>query len=208
MRSLRFHIPTATVSQQASGSSKAQLKEAVRKAISKTEVFLTGEVRLSVDWMIHDRIRYETDTAPDVDNILKPTIDALTGPDGILIDDCQVQRVNCGWIDWTSEEQAFDVEIEYFEDEMISSRDIFFVQFANGLCFPFERDLPNEITETLVQHLNDRLAARDAIASLTGNYHTALYVMPIQRFFHRTRIQGFPVLPHTQFMTNKPQDTG
>ena len=122
MHSLRFHISTAPVSQQASGTVKADFKATVRSAISNTAFFLTGEVRLNVDWMIHDRIRYETDTAPDVDNILKPTIDALTGPDGVLIDDCQVQRVNCGWIDSSSDDQSVDIELEYFKDEMIPSR--------------------------------------------------------------------------------------
>ena len=90
MTTLRYEIPTAPVSQQATSDSKAGLKSQVQAIISKANLFLTGEVRVNIDWMVHDRIRYETDQAPDIDNVIKPTLDAITGPSGILIDDCQV----------------------------------------------------------------------------------------------------------------------
>jgi Holliday junction resolvase RusA-like endonuclease len=208
MRLLSFHIPFAPVSQQASGAAKSDLKSVVRKVISGTDFFLTGEVRLNLDWRIHDRIRYETDTAPDIDNILKPTIDALTGPDGVLLDDCQIQRVNCGWIDWNKDEQAFDIELEYFEDELIPSRNIIFVQFNNGLCFPFAKDLPEDITAELVAHLVKRLETRDRIVSLTDSYHAGLYIMPIQRFFHRSRVRGFAVIEHKKILKRHSKNAG
>ncbi len=183
MRTLRVEIPVAPVSQQASGLDKAALKQQIQTALQPYELFLTGEVRLNIDWMIHDRLRYETDTAPDVDNILKPTIDALCGPSGVLIDDCQIQRVNCGWIDSSDEtKQALTLEIEYVEDEVIESKEIFFIQFPKGLCFPIEKDIPNRIGRQFVQILTLRLDSRKQIVDASGDYHLGLYVMPIQRF--------------------------
>ena len=58
-----------------------------------------------IEWTVHEQDRYESDAAPDVDNILKPLLDGLCGPEGVLIDDCQVQAVDCRWIDWTLREQ-------------------------------------------------------------------------------------------------------
>lgn len=205
MATLRYEIPIAPVSQQAASDSKAALKSQVQTIISKDDFFLTGEVRVNIDWMVHDRIRYETDQAPDIDNIIKPTLDAITGPSGILIDDCQVQRVNCGWIDSPDETQRFSIEIDYFEDEQIPSREVLFVQFENGLCFPFDKSLPDSLTKTLIEHLVERLAARDKILQLTGSHRTALHIMPIQRFFHRTRIHGFPVVTYRSFLEQTDQ---
>jgi len=47
-----------------------------------------GDVKVSIEWTLHEQDPYESDAAPDVDNILKPLLDVLCGPDGILIDDC------------------------------------------------------------------------------------------------------------------------
>jgi len=196
MRSLQFRISRAPVSQQASGKLKSEVKDAIRDSIRQERLFLTGEIRLNVDWLVRDQIRYETDRAPDVDNILKPTIDALTGPDGIIFDDCQVQRVNCGWIDWNGEGQAFDIEIEYIEDQIISSKNVFFVQFRNGLCFPFDGDLPIDANRFLAKYLNGRLDARLEFQTMTDDYKLAMLAMPMQRFFHRTRVNGFDVVPY------------
>lgn len=194
MRILKIEIPVAPVSLQAGRDDKEPLKAEIRRIIAPYKLFLTGEVRLNIDWMIHDRLRYETDTAPDVDNILKPLIDSLCGPEGLLIDDCQIQRVNCGWIDWNRDDQMLHIEIEYFDDELIESRNLFFIQFAKGLCFPFQKDLPVDTIAMLANHLADRLKMRDELVSRTGDYHVGFCTMPIQRFFHRTRIHGFDVI--------------
>src|SRR5207244_5710585 len=49
---------------------------------------LTGEVAVEVEWVLHERYRWESGlmlTTPDVDNIVKPLLDALCGPDALLI---------------------------------------------------------------------------------------------------------------------------
>ena len=109
-------------------------------------------------------------------------------------DDCQIQRVECAWIDWNREGQQFAIEIDYMEDLVLSSRNVEFVQFRNGLCFPFDADYPNEIKSKLTEHLDKRLDARQELEAITNDYHSSMYIMPIQRFFHRSRVNGFNVI--------------
>ena len=194
MRTLRFEIPQAPASRQSSARKRAAIKAAIRKNIAGAGFFLTGEVRLSVEWLINEKIRYETDTAPDLDNILKPTIDSLTGPNGILFDDCQIQRVECAWIDRECENQAFILEIAYVEDMLMRSRKVVFVQFRNGLCFPFDARSPADINLKLADHLDLTIDAQRKLEEIPDDYHAATNIMPIQRFFHRTRIKGFEVV--------------
>jgi Holliday junction resolvase RusA-like endonuclease len=207
MNRVIYRIAAPPVSQQSPRETKGILKAIIHREIQKETRFLTGEVKLHLEWMIHDRLRYETDSAADVDNILKPTIDALCGPDGILIDDCQVQHVSCGWIDWTLDEQAFTIEIEYVEDEVIGSRQIFFVRFSNGLCFPLQKGLSAWNAE-IVGYLSKCLEARDSLVKATGDYYLGLSMMPIQRFFHRSRIHGFEVIEVEQFLSEQADGGG
>src|SRR5689334_14388427 len=98
---MTFSVVAEPVSGQAKDRSRrADLKSAIGRLLKPIQYLLSGEVRLSIEWVIHEKERYETDRAPDVDGILKPLLDALTGPDGLIIDDSQVQSVCCSWIDY------------------------------------------------------------------------------------------------------------
>ncbi|WP_092808824.1 RusA family crossover junction endodeoxyribonuclease [Rhodococcus globerulus] len=59
----------------------------------------TGEV--SVSWTLYqdEQTRAETDRMADLDNMAKGLNDAIKGPDGLLIDDSQIQSLNISWID-------------------------------------------------------------------------------------------------------------
>jgi Holliday junction resolvase RusA-like endonuclease len=75
------------VSFQAPAAKKAGIVAAIRAAIAHCDYLLGGDVKLEVRWAISVRDRYERDSSADVDNIVKPMLDALSGPDGLLIDD-------------------------------------------------------------------------------------------------------------------------
>jgi hypothetical protein len=42
---------------------------------------LSGDVQVGIEWTLHEEARYEQDAAPDVDNILKPLLDAALWAD-------------------------------------------------------------------------------------------------------------------------------
>ena len=84
----------------------------------------------------NERERYEADTLPDIDNILKVILDALCGPEGIMIDDAQVQSLTIYWLDTPSDNHQIEITLNFFPDEWKSKEGLEFIQFHKGLCFP------------------------------------------------------------------------
>jgi Holliday junction resolvase RusA-like endonuclease len=104
---LQLVVDAAPVSLQSRRINKTNLTRAIQTALQRPQYLLTGEVSITIEWLIHERLRYETLVAPDVDNIVKVVLDALCGPAGVLVNDCQVQRIACSWIDTTKAKQTF-----------------------------------------------------------------------------------------------------
>lgn len=197
--SLELTLALAPVSQQADAEAKLALREAVHTITRTAGFLLTGDVKLSVEWLVSEQARYETDRSPDIDNILKPLIDSFAGPEGLLIDDNQLQHVSCSWIDWNNENEQLRIELMFSPDEWISKKGLIFIQFENGLCLPIPgSDAPHERIGWLNAYTN-LLAARKNADATGIPYAWARVLMPRQRVFHRTRIHGFTVLSEPEF---------
>lgn len=189
----------APVSVQSPGVIKANFKSAVREKLANPEYLLCGDVSLNVEWLVSERSRYESDRTPDVDNILKPLIDALTGPAALLIDDNQIQHVSCSWIDSTENIERLRVEIRFFPGEYLPKRGLVFVQFERGLCFPVPFYDPPEVRLLWTDAYKSALQARNRLEQLGIGPEGAKYVMPVQRVFHRTRLSAFTVVGEDAF---------
>lgn len=197
-------LPIAPVSLQASRSKKNLVTNTIR-SITKTAPFiLTGDVQINIEWRIHEQTRYESDTSPDVDNIIKPIFDALCGSEGILIDDCQIQALDCRWIDWTRYDQEILIFIRFFEEYEWYRKDrLVFVHLGKGLCVPIYKNKPCEFLgsdlnwyELIKEKLNmyeKLLQKRDDKLQQGWDYYHAKQMMFSQRLFHRSRINEFQV---------------
>src|SRR5208283_876991 len=145
-------------------------------------------------WMIHERVRYETDRAPDVDNVLKPIADSLVGPDGIIIDDCQVQAVSCRWIDWAATSQLLTVSVRYRPEEWLPKPDLVFVHIGHSLYMPVCKSLPSEGIALVLSTWQMMFDSRAKLMEAGWDYYQAQSVTPVQRPFHKSRIAGkFPI---------------
>jgi len=191
---LRLVVSSAPVSLQARRPKKTALSVALCAALGAPEYLLSGEVAISVEWLIHERLRYETLAAPDVDNSLKVVLDALCGPAGVLINDCQVQSVSCHWIDWTSNEQQLTVTLRHSPDDWVRKKGLVFVRASGRLCWPINLDLPVEAVLTILDALERMTSLNREVLRATGDWQAAQYVMPIQQPFHSGRLRGFTVL--------------
>ncbi|BAZ21696.1 hypothetical protein NIES4073_25740 [Kalymmatonema gypsitolerans NIES-4073] len=191
---LEFALLLAPVSQQATSEAKSAVTNAILAVTHSLEYILTGDVQIEFEWLIHEKLRYESDAAPDVDNVIKPLLDGLCGPNGLLIDDCQVQAVTCYWVDWTREDQQLIVRVKFMPDDWLKKKDLIFIQFPKGLCFPINRNLPDDTLKTILGSVEMMLHRRDQLQAISGDYYFSKMLLPIQRFFHRTRIHNFPVL--------------
>ena len=191
--SLQFEVEVAPVSLQASSERRQAVRESVSAAVRQVQYLLSGDVRLEIEWLIHERDRYESDSAPDVDNIIKPMLDGICGPNGLLIDDCQVQAVDCRWIDWTGNQKVRFL-FHFMSDEWVPKASLVFVHIGGNLYMPLNRSAPPKTQLLIIDHWDKMVALRDQIEELTGDYFMARTVMPIQRPFHKSRLREFTLL--------------
>ena len=202
---LRFRVPLPPVSLQASGERKRGFTAAIRAILTENFGFImTSDIQLELTWMLHERLRYEADTAPDIDNILKSLLDGLCGPNGVMVDDNQVQHLLVGWVDWTSEQQSVDVRIRLNDGFWISRQHLEFVQFERAMCWPIDKSLPPFAQRVMIDGLLQMLKAHDKIQGAIGDYYAAKSVMPQQRFFHVSRTTGFHRTPLADYLTQLP----
>lgn len=191
---IEFVLPITPVSIQASGSRRALVQQNIKRLTTPIRYTMTGDVSVEIEWFIHEQARYESDSPADVDNIIKPMLDALCGCDGILVDDCQVQSIVCSWIDWNSTGQQIRIRIRYSPDEWINKDGLAFVHLGRGLCMPIDMNDEDELITRILDILETTIKLRDEMLASTGDYYMAQRVMPIQRVFHRSKVNRFTVL--------------
>jgi Holliday junction resolvase RusA-like endonuclease len=191
---LTFVIERPPVSQQSRRSEKDAFADAVRARMGDCAYLLSGDVKVGIEWTLHEQERYESDAPPDVDNILKPLLDTLCGPQGVLIDDCQVQAVDCRWIDWTLREQRVEITIDFLADEWIPKDALYFLHLGSSIYFPINLIGPAAANHILIDSACRMWRTREELLKLGNDYYVAKSVMSIQRVFHRSRITRFQVI--------------
>jgi Holliday junction resolvase RusA-like endonuclease len=201
---LEFRL--APISQQARSETKEAFRQEVRRILRTSQYLLSGDVQIEVEWLVSEQVRYESDRAPDVDNILKPLLDSLAGPDGILIDDNQVQHVSCAWIDWNESGEALRVSVRFSPDEWILKHGLVFVQFHRALCLPIPNFETRDQRLGWVEAYKGVLLARTEADRQGLPYNWSRVLMPRQRVFHRTRIAAFPVVSEEDFRAQFPEE--
>ncbi|MFL5382639.1 MAG: RusA family crossover junction endodeoxyribonuclease [Longimicrobiaceae bacterium] len=192
---ITFEVAVAPVSFQATSTRKAAILSAVRAIVSQCHYLLGGDLKLVIKWGISERARYESDSAADVDNIVKPILDALSGPEGIMIDDCQVQELICYWSGGYDHpvQQHIAIEVGFDPDAWFSKTGLIFLEIDRGLYLPMDGELPTSIVLDQAQHFIERFeAARRMIGSGASPYQAHL-TLPIQRVFHRSKIGTFRI---------------
>ncbi|MEL6305953.1 MAG: RusA family crossover junction endodeoxyribonuclease, partial [Bacteroidota bacterium] len=145
--------------------------------------------------------RYENAKAPDMDNIIKPILDALTGPDGVLIDDCQVQTIGSHWIDWTKREHQINIFIKFLPDDYVTKKNLVFVNLGHNLFMPMDSSIPKKLVKSILDHFKKMFELRERAFQNSGDYYQAKMFMPIQRIFHKSRInESFRCMEISDFL--------
>lgn len=182
------------VSLQAKTEKKKALKNAILQRFNRLNYYLSGEVQLDIKWYVHEKSRYEGADSPDIDNIIKPILDGLSGKEGLLIDDCQIQCVSSSWIDWTKQDNSIVVTVKYHSDEYVRKDDLIFVEINNNLYFPLQKNTNTVSQKIIIKNLRKMFALKERLEKSTNDYYLSKNVLPIQRLFHKSRIQGFNLL--------------
>jgi Holliday junction resolvase RusA-like endonuclease len=189
----RFQVFIKPISSQASRVQKDQVTSAIRQITKKIDKIITTDVSVTITWFVNEDERYELDSSADIDNIIKPILDALSGPDGIILNDCQVQHLSCNWRDRYGDPEHIVIEISYEPDAFFEKDKIIFVQVRGALCMPIHEGMVDGALKILLDDFEMKLWARDKLMEMSNTYHQARSVMSIQRYFHRTRVGDFKV---------------
>lgn len=171
--------------------------------------FYANEITLEITLHVDVQTTLETDETADLDNYVKAILDALKGPNGIMIDDTQVQSLSISWIDGYSE-PSFIVAARGSPDDFVLKPQEFY-EMPDGLWYPHGRVL---WTDGQAERISDRnhfaflsiielmsstqrrvrAEARKNGANRLRAYQTGRYASTSARGFHRSRIAGdFPM---------------
>lgn len=197
--SLEFIIPCSPVSIQAKKQGKDEYIERVKAAFAGKDYLLIGDITLELRWWISAKSRYETDASADIDNVLKPTIDALTGPKGLFIDDCQVRSLHIAWSHSMSGNEYIEVRIDFIPDAWASRDDIVFIDIGQGLCVLAPKSLPIGAKTLWIDLLTKMTFFKDKLLSLGAAYPSVAGLQGAPRPFHKTRVKGFKVVSIDQY---------
>lgn len=113
---------------------KKEFVNLVHKELSDIKYLLTSEVRITIILYLNERVRYETHQSADLDNYAKLICDAIKGPEGIIIDDVQIQYLSVSWID-TTKEESFELNILTHPDSFLP-KPIKLFEMPNELYYP------------------------------------------------------------------------
>ena len=189
---LKIELPFAPVSLQANPSRKNALKNHVVDHVRQSNYLLAGDIRVSVEWTVHEQLRYESCSSADLDNVVKPLLDALCGPQGIMVDDSQVQAIACSWVDsYDKSVQSTMVELSYMADEYQRKKGLFFLEVEPELYLPMHDDVPAEGQLIMLDCFLAMMQSRNKLLAAGADYYTARGVMSVQRLFHRGRLGAF-----------------
>jgi Holliday junction resolvase RusA-like endonuclease len=200
----------------AGGRKQQVFKQRVGEELRQYGFLFTGEVRLTWHLFLDEQDRWESDTGADVDNFAKLLNDAVKGPDGLLFDDCQVQRLEVAWLA-ADAGQYFELTVHSLPDEFVT-RPVSLYELGDGLWYPIsdlaaanrpgmaillpQLDYQARRTKRVRHHLRGGgLSRRDA-------FSTARAVQPLTRGFHHSRVVGggFPLIGCRQWLAELGTD--
>ncbi|MBG9717697.1 RusA family crossover junction endodeoxyribonuclease [Bacillus cereus] len=175
----------------------------IRNELKDIKYYFWGEIKLTIILYLNESRRYETPESGDLDNYSKAINDAISGINGIIIDDTQIQTLTVQWMD-TMGEEYFEIEISSHPDEFIL-KDVEFYEMPNGLYYPFskkywtvegvkESDITALLTlcyETIKIQKPFKHKLRTSGLNKEEAYYQAQKVHPILRGFHLNRVRDF-----------------
>lgn len=182
----------------ASVQSKKDVRDAyvasIREQFKDIKYLLTGELMLDVTWYLPAKSRFETDAKADIDNCIKPIIDAFTGPEGLFIDDCQIRGLYVCWRHIESDDERLVFEFKFQADQYSLKDQLAFVQLDGALCTPVNLNWPVPAKALWAGMLKTNEATKAILEKIGVSYPAVASFLGGNQPFHRTRVNGFTVL--------------
>jgi hypothetical protein len=118
-----------------------------------------------------------------------------SGPDN------QVQSLRVSWLDPNSPRLKFSLTLEALSpDEYRPRNRLFFVEFSPKRCLPIFIGESHQAVCVLVHNLDESLQKREKLIASGIPELEADSLLPVQRFFPRSRLGRFVVRPSADFL--------
>ncbi|WP_316395242.1 RusA family crossover junction endodeoxyribonuclease [Bradyrhizobium sp. 33ap4] len=192
------------------GPARRAFQDRIHDALTNRFVYW-GEVQVTITLFLDVQAILETSETADVDNYAKAILDALKGPDGIIVDDTQVQALTISWID--SHTTYFEVEIRSSPDDFMI-KPVTFFEMPDGLYYPqpatiwevagpkASTDLDHFVGLTISEMMaggkrHMRHVLRQAGLTRLEASRNSVHIQTQLRGFHRSRLvdSGFDMVP-------------
>lgn len=188
------------------GSKRMAFQKQILGELTGIKWIYANELRLEITLHLDVQTILETSDTADLDNYAKSILDGLKGPDGIMLDDTQVQSLGLSWLD-TYNDPYFVVEARSSPDDFLM-KPVEFYEMPNGLWYPHSKNLWNDGNPIPVNELNHfadlttsevmsgaskrlrhqlRAAGKDRLEA----YQISRLIASSKRGYHRSRIEGF-----------------
>jgi hypothetical protein len=110
-----------------------------------------------------------------------------------MVNDCQVQHLTCLWLDRDNMPERIQIDIQYEPDAYLRKDGIMFVQIQDALCMPINGSMSPEMIKAELDIFEGQVRHRDALIKRGVPIEEARWMLSIQRFFHKTRVEKFKV---------------
>ncbi|MEM7555461.1 MAG: RusA family crossover junction endodeoxyribonuclease [Cyanobacteria bacterium P01_A01_bin.84] len=202
----KFIVKGSPASIQASKDKRCKYINSIKNQFKPLSYVLTGDIILNITWLLPTKSRYETDAKADIDNCLKPIIDAFTGEDGLFIDDCQLRGLYICWQHIESEDEQVIFEFDFVESEFSSKSELAFVRLKGALCTPVNLNWPHVAKVIWASYLKGSQVSKCVLENLGVSYPAVAGFLASSRPFHVTRVKGFKVISLNEFVERKSVD--
>lgn len=182
---IKFIAPVKPVSSQNNGEQKRTFRDEIQKITSKSQYIVTGTCWVAIDYYCQHIKRQKNPGVYDMDNIVKPILDALGGLKGLIVDDVLVDRVTVNWID-TPHDDHIEIEIQYPDLLFVKKSELLFVKSDSGWCFPAPHDLIKY--DAFLVLIRKYFEVWNSIKS-EDDYYDSIYMLPIQPFLYYSKIK-------------------
>lgn len=198
---LELVVSGSPVSVQSAKPVRDAYIQSIASQLASYKFILTGEIIMNVTWLIPSKSRFETDAKSDIDNCIKPIIDAFAGPDRLFVDDCQLRGLYICWRHIESHNERLQIEFEFQPDDFSAKRELAFVRLEKGLCTPVNLGWPRAARLLFAEYLRVSEKSKAMLERLGISYPAVAGFLGNSRPFHVTRVQQFRVLTLDEFTT-------
>lgn len=191
--SIHFIIKVMPISQQAKGNKKREVYKELIDKCKEFEYLIGNEVKVEITWYSTEKNRFLYHKSPDVDNIIKPILDIISGPDGIIIDDRQVQSINCSWIDCDTGNERVEISIRPFDNIRYKKKNLILIEFMNGYCIPRSIDSVEIFIKVFLDYYIKYIEFMNNDANDEEDYIRIISNLPMQMVFHKNKLSKFKI---------------